>query len=120
MEGGGRGQSVSPLTAKKIAKNQEENGKKREEIRKRRKNQEEKAKIEKVLSLCPSRQMVLATLLVLEIALHFLAVLYMYFRMNIFAVKKSEHDTIANLATLKEYSVILTTSFYDMNQKILI
>ena len=31
---------------------------------------------------------------------------------------KSEHDTVADQATLKEYSVTLTTHFYSMNQKI--
>ena len=57
--GGGQGGTVPPLTAKnlpKIGKNQE----------KKRKNREEKAKIGKVLSLYPSWQTGLATLLVIK------------------------------------------------------
>ena len=51
-----------PLDSKKIALKLEKRGKNREN----RKNQEEKAKIGKALSLHPSCQIVLATLLVLE------------------------------------------------------
>ena len=50
---GDRGQGA-PLTVKKNGKKREEIGKKRDKIGKKRKNREEKAKIRKVLSLCPS------------------------------------------------------------------
>ena len=56
--GGGRGQSA-PLTAKRLPKSgkggkEGKNRENREEVVKKRKNQEERAKIWKVLSLCPS------------------------------------------------------------------
>ena len=60
--GGQGGQSATPDSekfAKKMEKNQEKLGKKR-------KNREEKAKIGKVLSLCPSWQPGLATLLCIK------------------------------------------------------
>ena len=53
--GGQEGQSATP-DSEKIAKNREKEGK----IRKKRKNREEKAKIGKFLSLCPSWQIGLA------------------------------------------------------------
>ena len=56
---GVKGGRVPPLTAQNLPKI----GKKRKKIRKKRKNWEEKAKIGKALSLCPSRQIGLATLL---------------------------------------------------------
>ena len=52
-----KGQSVPPLTAKKlskIGKKREKERKNREKSRKREKSREEKANIGKVLSLCPS------------------------------------------------------------------
>ena len=64
-----KGGRVPPFTAKKlskIGKNLEKirkRGKSWEKIEKKRKNREEKAKIGKVLSLCPSWQIGLATLL---------------------------------------------------------
>ena len=57
---------VPPLTAKKLSKigrKGEKERKNREKIEKKRKNWEEKAKIGKDLSLCPSLQIGLATLL---------------------------------------------------------
>ena len=57
MRGGGAGGRVPPRS-KKFAKKR---GEKREKIGKERKNREEKAKIVKVLSLCPSWQKGLAT-----------------------------------------------------------
>ena len=56
------GSRVPPLAAK-FAKNWGKNQEKQGKIRKTRKNWEEKAKIEKALSLCPSWQIGLATLL---------------------------------------------------------
>ena len=50
--GGSRGQSATP-DSEKFAKNLER-GKKSGKIGKERKNREEKAKIGKVLSICPS------------------------------------------------------------------
>ena len=52
--GGGYGGRVPPLTAKKITKNREKQGKNQEKSGKKRKNREEKVKIGKVISLCPS------------------------------------------------------------------
>ena len=57
------GQSATP-DSEKIAKNQEKLGKIQEKSGKKRKNREEKAKIGKFLSLCPSWQIGLATLLI--------------------------------------------------------
>ena len=61
---GGKGGRVPPLTAKKLpkigkirkksGKNQEKSGKNQEKLGEKRKNWEEKAKIRKFLSLCPS------------------------------------------------------------------
>ena len=51
--GGSRGQSATP-DSEKFAKNLEKEGKKSGKIGKERKNREEKAKIGKVPSLCPS------------------------------------------------------------------
>ena len=62
---GARGQSA-PLTVKKLSKIWKKRGKikkKRGKIKKKR-GKTEKAKIRKVLSLCPSRQMALTTLLI--------------------------------------------------------
>ena len=56
---GGKGGRVPPLTAKNLPKIVKKRGK----IRKKRKNREEKAKFGKVLSLCPSWLIGLATLL---------------------------------------------------------
>ena len=58
------GQSATP-DSEQFAKNQEKEGKIRK-IEKKRKNWEEKTKIGKVLSLCPSWQIGLATLLILK------------------------------------------------------
>ena len=55
---GVKGGRVLPLTVKKLPKI----GEKREKIRKKWENQEKRGKIEKVLSLCPSWQIGLATL----------------------------------------------------------
>ena len=63
---GGQGGRVPPPTVKnlpKIRKKREKEGENQEKLGKKRKNQEEKAKIGKVLSLCPSWQIELATLL---------------------------------------------------------
>ena len=57
--GGGYGGRVPPLKAK----NREKEGKNQEKEGKKRTNREEKVKIGKVLSLCPSWQIGLATLL---------------------------------------------------------
>ena len=59
----GSGGRVPPLSAKNIAKNRGKRGKKSGKNREMRKNREERAKIGKVLSLCPSWQRGLATLL---------------------------------------------------------
>ena len=60
-QGGGAhgGQSATP-DSEKFAKNLEKEGKNQEKSGKKRKNREEKAKIGKVLSLCPSWQIGLA------------------------------------------------------------
>ena len=56
----GKGGRVPPLTAKKLSKsgkrgkNWEKESKNHEKIKKKTENREEKAKIGKVLSLCPS------------------------------------------------------------------
>ena len=63
---GVKGGRVPRLTAKNLPKNWEKEGKKSGKIGKKRKNREEKAKIGKVLSLCPSWQTGLAMLLVIK------------------------------------------------------
>ena len=60
--GGGKGQSATP-DSENFAKNPEKRGKNQKKSGKRRKNWEEKAKIGKVLSLCPSWQLRLTLLL---------------------------------------------------------
>ena len=60
--GGDGGQSATP-DSEKIAKHWGKVGKNRENRQKKMKNRKEKAKIGKVLSLCPSWQIGLATLL---------------------------------------------------------
>ena len=63
---GGKGGWVPPLTAKKLPKiwkNQEKSGKNREKSRKKEEKSGRKDKIGKFLSLCPSWQIELATLL---------------------------------------------------------
>ena len=62
---GGKGGRVPPLTAKNL-QNLEKSGKIRKNLKKigKRKNRKETAKIRKFLSLCPSWQIGLATLLV--------------------------------------------------------
>ena len=51
--GGHRGQSATP-DSEKFVKNREKRGENQEKSGKKKKNREEKAKIGKVLSLCPS------------------------------------------------------------------
>ena len=53
VTGGIRGQSAAP-DSEKITKNREKQGKNQEKSGKKRKNREEKVKLGKVLSLCPS------------------------------------------------------------------
>ena len=62
---GGQGGTLPPLTAKNLPKKLGKEGENQEKSWKKRKNQEEGAKIWKVLSLCPSWQIGLATLLTL-------------------------------------------------------
>ena len=59
----GKGGRVPHLDSEKFANNREKEGKNQERSGKKRKNWEEKAKIGKVLSLCPSWQKGLAALL---------------------------------------------------------
>ena len=61
--GGKGGQSATP-DSENFAKNREKEGKNQEKSGKKMKNREEKAKIGKVLSLWPSWQIELATLLI--------------------------------------------------------
>ena len=63
--GGQGGQSATP-DSEKFAKNLEKEGNNQEKSGKKRKNREEKVKIGKVLSLCPSWQTGLATLLCIK------------------------------------------------------